>query len=43
MKKCIWIAMVLMIGISANAWADDTAIYGTVANVELDQNPPPNS
>ena len=38
MKKCIWIAMVLMIGISANAWADDTAIYGTVANAELEPN-----
>jgi hypothetical protein len=30
--------MLLAIGISVNAWADDTAIYGTVNNVDLEPN-----
>ncbi len=38
MKKCLWIAMVLLISTAANVWADDTEIYGTVTSVELEPN-----
>ncbi|UCG06194.1 MAG: hypothetical protein JSV83_20145 [Desulfobacterales bacterium] len=38
MKKYVWMAMVLLMVISVNGWADDTEIYGTVTSVELEPN-----
>ena len=38
MKKWLLIAMVLIVGTTVNSWADDTEIYGTVTNPDLEPN-----
>jgi type IV pilus assembly protein PilY1 len=37
-KKCLWIALMLIISIAGPAGADDTEIYGTVTNPDLEPN-----
>ncbi len=38
MRKWLLIALILMMCISASSWADDTEIYGTVTNPDLEPN-----
>ena len=38
MKKCLLIALMLIIGLSEPIGADDTEIYGTVTNPDLEPN-----
>ena len=38
MKKCLLFALMLIFSISAHSWADDTEIYGTVTNPDLEPN-----
>ena len=38
MKKCVWVAFILILTTGVSVWADDTEIYGTVTNPDLDPN-----
>ena len=38
MKKWLLIAMMLIVGTTVSSWADDTEIYGTVTNPDLEPN-----
>ncbi len=38
MKKAVWVAMILMVISTISGWADDTEIYGTVTNPDLEPN-----
>ena len=38
MKKCVWVAFILIVSTTVPVWADDTEIYGTVTNPDLDPN-----
>jgi type IV pilus assembly protein PilY1 len=38
MKKCLWVALMLIVSTAVPIWADDTEIYGTVTNPDLEPN-----
>jgi type IV pilus assembly protein PilY1 len=38
MKKCLWVALMLIVCTAVPIWADDTEIYGTVTNPDLEPN-----
>jgi len=38
MKKCLWVALMLIVSTAISSWADDTEIYGTVTNPDLEPN-----
>ncbi|MGD8882669.1 MAG: hypothetical protein PVI82_12310 [Desulfobacterales bacterium] len=38
MKKCVLVALMLIVSTAAPSWADDTEIYGTVTNPDLEPN-----
>jgi type IV pilus assembly protein PilY1 len=38
MKKCLWVALMLIVSTAVPIWADDTEIYGTVTNADLEPN-----
>jgi type IV pilus assembly protein PilY1 len=38
MKKCLWVALMLIVSTAIPIWADDTEIYGTATNPDLEPN-----
>lgn len=38
MKRCVMIAMIMVLGAPAHLWADDIEIYGTVTTMALEPN-----
>ena len=38
MKKSVWVALLLIVSTALPIWADDTEIYGTVTNPDLEPN-----